>query len=254
MRSAADPGGPVRSSRRGRFDFARRCPGRPVFKILWFDLGETLCRVMLKLLYRFRITGESLVPCSGACLFVSNHQSFLDPVLNGCAVVDRQLTAMARRSLFRFTPFAWLMRSYGAIELKDDAGDLGAFRAALEELRAGRCVLIYPEGSRSPDGLVQEFHEGVALLVRRAKVTVVPMGIEGAFDVWPRGRRLPRLVGRIEVEVGQPIPAEAMPRDSAELLSLLRERVRDLVRRRGAAMRRSGWRTTRPAECDRPVE
>jgi len=237
--------------RRRRLEYRRRCPGRPWLKVLWFDICECFCRVTLKLLYRFRIEGEPRVPLDGPCLFVSNHQSFLDPIVNGCAVVDRQLTAIARQSLFKFPPLAWLMRSFGAIELRDEAGDVGAFRAAIEELRAGRSVLIYPEGSRSQDGMVQEFREGVALLIRRAKVPVIPMGIEGAHDAWPRGRRFPRPFGRIEVEVGEPIPPEALPRDSAEMLDHLRRTIESLVQRRGEAMRRSGWRPHRPTQVER---
>ncbi|MBM4112324.1 MAG: 1-acyl-sn-glycerol-3-phosphate acyltransferase [Phycisphaerae bacterium] len=230
---------------RHRFQFARRCPGRPVAKMIWFDLSEAFCRTVLKLCYRFRITGESRVPAHGPCIFVSNHQSYLDPVINGCAVVDRQLTAMAKESLFAFKPFAWLMRSYGAISLKEDGGDLAAFRAALSELKAGRTVLIYPEGTRSPDGGVEPFLQGISLLVRRAGVPVVLLGIEGAHDVWPRGRRFPRMFGRIEVEVGETLLPESLPRDDAALRTLLRAKVMELVARRGAAMRRAGWRPRR---------
>ena len=236
--------GAAASSRR-RLDFMRRCPGRPTAKVIWFDLCQIFCRTVLKLCYRFRITGEALVPPNGPCIFVSNHQSYLDPVINGCAVVDRQLTAMARERLFGFKPFAWLMRSYGAISLREEGGDLAAFRAAISELRAGRTVLLYPEGTRTRDGRMGEFLPGVALLVRRAGVPVVPMGIEGAFDVWPLRRRFPHFFGRIEVEVGTPIPPDALPRDEAALRALLRERVQELVDRRAAHLRRTGWRPRR---------
>ncbi len=236
--SAAVRAAPIR---RRRLDFARRCPGRPPLKVAWFDLCECFCRTTLKLAYRFRIVGESRVPAEGPCLFVSNHQSYLDPVINGCAIVDRQLTAMAKESLFAFKPFAWLMYSYGAIALREEGGDLAAFRAALSELKAGRSVLLYPEGTRTPDGGVHEFQAGVSLLVRRAGVPVVPMGIEGAFDLWPIGRKLPRLSGRIEVEVGEPLAPESLPRRTEELGDFLRARVEELVLRRRASLLRGGW-------------
>jgi len=213
--------------------------------MLWFDACEALCLLFLKLCYRYRATGVERVPFSGPCIFISNHQSLLDPVINGCAVIDRQFTAIARAGLFKFKPFAWLMRSYGVIALKEDGGDAGAFRAALSELREGRTILIYPEGTRSPDGSLQPFRPGVALLIRRAKVPVVPMGIEGATEVWPRGQRFPRLSGRIEVEVGEPIPFEALPSDGRELLDVLHTRVNELVARRTREMLRTGWRTPR---------
>lgn len=190
---------------------------------------------MLRLLYRLRIEGEELVPRSGPVLFVSNHQSFLDPVLNGMPIVDRQLRAIARESLFRFKPLAWLMHSYGAIPIKDDSGDVGAMKAALAELAAGRTVLVYPEGSRSRDGRMGEFKRGVALLLKRAGATVVPMAVEGATDVWPPSRKWPALRGRLAVKVGEPIPhAELMADGPDAALARLRrevERLRQDLRR-----------------------
>jgi 1-acyl-sn-glycerol-3-phosphate acyltransferase len=199
-----------------RWEFARRVPGRPALQILWFDVGEILCRATLRLLYGFRVVGRERIPPSGPVLFASNHQSFLDPVLNGIAVRDRQLTAIARIGLFKFRPFAWLMKSYGAISIKEDSGDVEAMKAALSELAAGRCILIYPEGSRSDDGRVSPFKRGIGLLLRRAKVPVVPMAIEGATDVWPPSRSRPSLRGGLAVEVGEPIAPDELLRGGVE--------------------------------------
>jgi 1-acyl-sn-glycerol-3-phosphate acyltransferase len=85
-------------------------------------------------------------------------------------------------------------------------------RAAISELQSGRCVLIYPEGTRTPDGTVKLFKSGVALLLKRADAMVIPIGIDGAFDAWPRNRSRPRWRRAIECEAGEPIP-------SAELLA-----------------------------------
>lgn len=227
-------------------------PGRPIVQVLWYDLGEFVGRLLLRLLYRFRIEGEDLVPRSGPAIFASNHQSFLDPVINGCAVVDRQLTAIAREGLFRFPPLAWLMRSYGVIPIKEDGNDATAIRAALTELAAGRCVLIYPEGSRSHDGTLLEFQRGIALLIRRAKVPVVPIAIEGACDVWPRSRRVPGLRGRLAVKVGSPIASEELLADGADAalerlryeIDALRMQLRTRIRRESSER----WPTSGPAD------
>ena len=223
-------------------EYSRRCPGRPLRQAVWFDICRIACELFMKLVYRFRTYGMERVPASGPCIFVSNHQSFYDPILNGLAVKDRQLTAMARESLFRWKPFALLMHSIGAIRLKEEGGDAAAFKAALAELAAGRCILIYPEGSRSPDGRVDVFQPGLALLVRRARVPVLPMAVEGAHDVWPRGQSLPRLSGRLAAEVGEMLAFESLPRDPEALLQLLRSRVAELQERCGVRMRRAGWR------------
>ena len=77
-------------------------------------------------------------------------------------------------------------------------------------LRQGRTLLIFPEGIRTLDGHMAPFNPGTMLMIRRAQPLVVPVAINGAFRAWPRGKALPRLFGRIEVQYGRPIAAEAL--------------------------------------------
>ena len=83
--------------------------------------------------------------------------------------------------------------------------DVGALRAAINVLKAGGRVLIFPEGTRTRDGEMGPFLPGMLVLVRRTGAAVVPMAVEGARDVWPAGRGLPKLFGRIGVVTGEPI-------------------------------------------------
>jgi 1-acyl-sn-glycerol-3-phosphate acyltransferase len=140
---------------------------------------------------------------------ISNHQSYLDPMVNGVTVWDRQFTALARDTLF-VGPWGWVLRSVSARPIKRSGGDLEAMRAAIAELEAGRVVILYPEGTRSPDGELQEFKRGVMLLVKRVKPTVLPMGVDGAFDAWPRGRKVPRVRGKIVCACGAPLDGAAL--------------------------------------------
>lgn len=191
-----------------RFRFGARVPGRFWLQVMWWDIVSLLCVLPLVLLYRFFVRGAENIPREGGVLFIANHQSYFDPMVNGSSCASRQFTAIASIHLFGFKPFGWMMHSLGAIKVSASAGDAGAMRAALAELKAGRCVLIYPEGGRSFDGFVAPFKRGTALLLRRAKnVQVVPIGIAGAFDVWPRARLLPKPRGRIAAVVGKPMLA-----------------------------------------------
>lgn len=189
---------------------ARRVPGRGPVAVAWFDLWESLFELLVRGLYRLRVDGKAHVPRTGPAIFVSNHQSFLDPVANGIAVQDRQFTAIARRSLFRFPPAGWLLRSWGAIAIDEKKGEAESLRAALAELAAGRCVLIYPEGTRSEDGRLKPFRRGFMLLQRKSGADVVPIAVAGSIDAWPKGRLLPGLTGRVQVKVGPPIPASEL--------------------------------------------
>jgi len=84
------------------------------------------------------------------------------------------------------------------------AVDVEAFRIAQRILAAGLPLAVFPEGTRSADGALQETKDGLALLAQRARVPIIPVGIAGSDRVWPRGRRLPRIGGQIVVRVGKP--------------------------------------------------
>jgi 1-acyl-sn-glycerol-3-phosphate acyltransferase len=179
------------------------------------------------LIYRLRVFGARDLP-PGPVLVVANHQSHLDPPLLGVAFrSDRPVRFIARSGLFKFGPFAWLIRALGAISLKEGEPDSGAMKLAIAELRAGHVIGIFPEGSRSPDGEMQEFKRGAWLLISRAKCDVVPVAIEGAFAAWPRSRSLPRLISPpIGIAIGTPIPYKNLAGLSAdEGLSLLKSTI-----------------------------
>lgn len=229
---------------------ARRVPGRGAIAVAWFDLCETLFEVIVRVVYRLRVEGKGHVPRTGPAIFVSNHQSFLDPVANGCAVQDRQFTAIARRSLFRFPIAGWILRSWGAIAIDERRGEAESLRAALGELAAGRCVLIYPEGTRSEDGRLRPFRRGFMLLQRKSGADVVPMAIAGSIDAWPKGQRLPGLSGRVQVNVGPPILASELAGMAPdEALDRIRREVSQLLDEANAGLRRrtrGRWPAERP--------
>lgn len=207
------------------FDFDRRVPGRGFIRVAWWDFCAFLCWSWLKICFRLRRLKRERVPKTGAILVISNHQSFLDPMVNGVTVWDRQFTAMARDSLFVW-PFGWILRSVSARPIRREGGDLEAMKTAISELQAGRVVIMYPEGTRSPDGSLQEFKRGVLLLIRRCKPTVLPMGVEGSFAAWPKGRRFPKLRGRVVCLCGESMSGEELAKlDGDQALAAMRAAV-----------------------------
>ena len=240
-----------------RSEAERRAPGRGALSVAWYTACASTLLAGFRVAYRLGITGRDRLPRSGGILVVSNHQSFLDPPVCGSVILDRPYTIIARKSLFRFAPFGALIRSFGAVPIERGSGDTGALRTALEQLAAGRCVFMFPEGTRNEDGRTKPFKPGVALLARKAGVPIVPMAIEGARDAWPKGRSLPAPTGWIEVEVGEPIPpdvAQAWAREGGEvLLERVRHRIEELRMRCRARLReRSGGRFPPPGPADRP--
>lgn len=195
----------------------RRLPGKPWLQVIfWWCVVSNIVLLLLKVFYRIRLEGKANVPSEQPVIYLANHQSYLDPPIVGVLVMDRPFASLARENLFRNRMFAWLIRQLGAIPLKQGRGDAGAMKSALDELDAGRNVLLFPEGSRTPDGAVHRFQRGVLLLIKRAKVPIVPIAIEGAHDIWPTGRRRPRLSGRLAVRAGAPIPHDELMREGGD--------------------------------------
>lgn len=206
----------------------RRQPGRaPILStLLAWTVVSTLVHLALFVFYGIRRYGKEHVTPEGPAIYVANHQSHLDPPIVGVLIADRPFTSLARASLFKNKFFAAMIRWLGAVPLEQGKGDTAAIKTALAELEAGRRILIFPEGSRTPDGTLQPFQRGVLLLIKRAKVPVIPIALDGAFDIWPAHEKLPRLSGRIGVVAGEPIdPEEILANGSDEALELLRRRI-----------------------------
>ena len=132
-----------------------------------------------------------------------NHQSYLD-ILVIAASMPRHVTFVARDTLAEWWWLAFVMRQCGAILLRRGTSDRAALRAMADHLAAGDLVAIYPEGTRSRDGRVGTFKGGVIMAARLGGVPIVPVGIRGAFQAWPKGRLFP-WPKKVGVRFGAPI-------------------------------------------------
>lgn len=216
-------------------------PGQAVGQILFYRLCYWIVLGLFVLLYRARFFNTRSVPRSGGLLIIANHQSHLDPPLLGVAIRDRNMAAIAREGLFKHWPMGLLLRGLGCIAIKEDEGDAGAIRSAIAQLKAGRVVVIFPEGSRSPDGALKHFKRGVWVLLARSGVPILPAAVEGCYDAFPRGAAFPKLFGqRVAVAFGEPIrfaELKALGADGA--LQMLANRVESLRLNLRAKIRRA---------------
>ncbi len=204
---------------------------RPLLQRGFYWSIWALAMLALTLLFRMRRYHLDRIPSKGAVLLVANHQSHFDPPLVGLCVRGRQYRPLARESLFRNGVFGAIIRWLNAVPLRDNEGDLGAMRTVIDLLRQGEPVCIFPEGSRTPDGAMHEFKRGVTVAIKRADCVVVPMAVEGAFDAFPRHRKLPRLWGgRIAIMAGSPIEANELLRDGPDAALRRLEREIDAMR------------------------
>lgn len=190
---------------------------------LWYSILWCPCYALSQLLFRFQYSGKGNVPLSGPVLLLSNHQSHLDPVLVGLAC-PRQLKFLARHGLF-FFPFSLWIRALGAVPINQEGSALAGLRTTLGLLKEDNAVLIFPEGSRTPDGELHDIFTGFCLLARRSQATIVPLAIEGAFAALPRGSLFVR-PHSIGLTFGPPIlPSQYAKLSDDELVGLVTNRI-----------------------------
>jgi 1-acyl-sn-glycerol-3-phosphate acyltransferase len=153
-------------------------------------------------------------------LLITNHQSFLDPWLIAIAP-GRQIHYMARDTLFQGGFMHWMMETHNTFPVKRGHGDRASIRVAAERLEKGYIVNIFPEGTRSLDGTIGPIAPGLSLILRGCKrpVPVIPVLIDGAFEAWPRTKKLPR-PHAIKVIYGSPITPEEIAGLSAGELAV----------------------------------
>jgi 1-acyl-sn-glycerol-3-phosphate acyltransferase len=211
----------------------------------WYDFNYTWIYVAYHLSWSYRSDGFRYVPERGPYLIVANHQSFLDPLLVGLAVRKR-LTYLARKTLFRHRLFGAFLRSVRCVPVDQEGVAKEGLKTVLEKLKEGHPVLVFPEGERSPDGPMHELRPGIALLVKRSGVPVLPVGLAGGYEAFPRNAKFPRFSPLfmpatgcgVAAVVGRPLSPKALadlPRE--ELLGLLYREI-DRVRLKAEALRR----------------
>jgi 1-acyl-sn-glycerol-3-phosphate acyltransferase len=219
---------------------------RSLFKRAWYSTLRVVCRFLAVILFRVRCFDRKRLPHEGGALLLANHQSYLDPVLIGLAC-DRRLNYLARATLFRWKAFRWLIQSLDAIPIEREGLGVAGFKETLRRLRRAEVVLLFPEGTRTPDGAIGPMLAGVGAVARRAMVPLVAVGIDGAFEAWPRARRLPRLA-TITVQLSEPLwPREQALLDDQQLLVEIRRRLE-------AAHARARWQRLGAAGRRRPSE
>jgi 1-acyl-sn-glycerol-3-phosphate acyltransferase len=120
---------------------------------------------------------------------------------------NRRLNYLARKTLFKSKIFAAIIRHLDAIEIDREGGGLGGLKETLQRLRRGELVLMFPEGTRTSNGQVQDVKPGFVAVARRSRVPLIPVAIVGAYDVLPKGAKFPRR-RTIKVVVGESIQPE----------------------------------------------
>ena len=168
-----------------------------------YQIGYHLSRFLARTLFDFRVLNAERMIEEGGVLLAMNHKSYLDPPLAGIAC-RREIYFLARKSLLQWPVIGPVLPKVNVIPVDQERADSAALKTVIRVVRDGHCTIIFPEGSRSPDGELGPAQPGLGFVVARTRAPVVPMRIFGAREAFPRGGR-PRIFTPIRVVIGEPI-------------------------------------------------
>jgi 1-acyl-sn-glycerol-3-phosphate acyltransferase len=180
-----------------------------------------------RLLFKIEFHGVENVPPEGACLITPNHISYGDPIWITIPI-HRRVYYMAWDKPFDIPVLGFLMRVFGAFPVSLDAVDASAQRNALDVLRNGRALVMFPEGGRTRTGKIMPFKLGAFRFALTYGVPIVPVTINGAENIWPVGKMFPR-PGKLVITYHPPIQVERVPEEISR--AELKERARTYARK-----------------------
>jgi len=189
--------------------------------------GRLLCRIAD---IRVRVEGRDNIDPSRTYIFVGNHTSQTD-IWTFQGYIPHDFRWIAKKELFRIPLFGPAMRAVGFISIDRSHGRqaVKSLNDAAERIAEGASVLIFPEGTRSPDGHLRPFKTGAIMLAIKAGVPVVPVGFNGTHQALPKGKLLAR-GGDVVLRIGTPLAtSDFKAKDKKELALLLRQRVSALL-------------------------
>lgn len=168
-----------------------------IYWLGWMSFGAAF-----RTLFSLRVVGSQHLITEGPVLVASNHQSYLDPPLIGNLYKD-EMVYLARKTLF--TPITrWVYKNWNAIPVDQDKPDMASLKTIIRKLKEGNRVVVFPEGSRTPDGKLGEAAPGIGLIAVKSGAPIQPIRISGAREALPRGSARIRFA-RITVSIGPPI-------------------------------------------------
>jgi long-chain acyl-CoA synthetase len=182
--------------------------------------------------FDLEVTGLEKLPTRGPFIISPNHQSYLDPFVLACVLpwnIFRELFAVGTSDIFGFAFMRPVARWLRVLVVDPDANLIPAMRGGAFGLRLGRVLMLFPEGERSINGEPKVFKKGVAILSTHLQVPIVPVAMDGFYEVWPRGKHFFQRFNALRMSFGDPIyPPRAThftEGDYAQLTTELKGRV-----------------------------
>ena len=180
-----------------------------------YFISRNALKIFLKLFFRLKVFGTENLPKRGPYIVAGNHVSYVDPPVVASAVPVR-IRCLARDNLFKKDLMGWWVRGMNCIPVKRDKFDMKVMKEALKALANKEVVALFPEGTRSVDGVIKEPKLGIGFLAHKAQVPVIPFYIKGTSAVLPKNARSLKF-NPISFYFGKRIDPAAFDRDPENL-------------------------------------
>jgi len=155
----------------------------------YYKLARFLHVIFFRIFYNLKVKGLENIPKTGGLFLASNHASYFDPPLIGTAIPNREVHFIARSTLFKNIIFSKIIKTFNAHPIERGKGPDQNWEYFINLLKQGAVLVVFPEGTRTPDGNLQRGKSGFGRLVYLSKMPVYPVYIKGSYAAWPKGKR-----------------------------------------------------------------
>lgn len=210
-----------------------------------YKITRSFLQSLFALTSGLKIEGVDNIPKIGAVIFASNHQSYFDPPIIGCSC-SREIIYAAKKELFDIPVFSSLIKYFNAIPVKRSGFDKSFIVNLGKTLKSGKCILIFPEGTRYTDGKIRSPKLGAAMLAFKNKVPIVPVCITGSASF---GSQIYKR--KLRVRFGAPIYSDRLDLADADTKTKYRL-IADQVMRKIAeigSLEMADWNSREPAKA-----
>ncbi|MEY4394640.1 MAG: hypothetical protein RL595_1889 [Planctomycetota bacterium] len=222
-------------------------PSNETLEHYWWCANYIFWNYFYTFLFSLRKQGGNNIPKTGPVLLIANHESFLDPISVGLTST-RNLCYLARKTLFKNPWLSSYLKAVGVFPVDLDGVAKEGIRATLDLLQKNKVVLLFPEGTRSETGNVQNLQPGIFLLAKKSGAPILPVGIAGAYDALPRTTLIPNFCplfkegknGAMAVSIGKPVtPAQLEEMGREKALVFLKEKILEEINKANALKRKN---------------
>ena len=167
-----------------------------------------IARSILDVLGHLEVYGNENIPLQGGVLLVSNHRSLIDPIIIGAAA-PRELHFLGEDTYFHIPCIGWFCTRLNGIPIKRENPGWQSLKKVISRLKMGKALLIFPEGTRSPDGTLGVVKDGASFVIRHANVPTIPVFLKGSERFMPPGSKFIH-PAKLSVTFGHPLDFTAL--------------------------------------------